>query len=131
VVGDIAANIDNIIEAAVYARDQLNADMIVFPELTITGYPAEDLLFRADFITAANNAIYQLADRVAGIALVVGFPERDGNKLYNSAVVLHQALYWPVTASRHSLIMGCLMSNGISLPGISPVVFEFNGTSLA
>ena len=71
-VGNITANVNNIIEAAVYARDQLNADIIVFPELTITGYPAEDLLLRADFITAANNAVYQLIDRVAGIALVVG-----------------------------------------------------------
>jgi NAD+ synthase (glutamine-hydrolysing) len=36
---------------------------------------------RSDFITAANNAVYQLVERVAGIALVVGFPERDGSAL--------------------------------------------------
>ena len=92
-VGNITANVNNIIEAAVYARDQLNADIIVFPELTITGYPAEDLLLRADFITAANNAVYQLVDRVAGIALVVGFPERDGNKLYNSVAGITSRRY--------------------------------------
>ena len=89
-VGNIAANIDNIVNTAIHARDQLNADMVVFPELTVTGYPAEDLLFRSDFITAANNALYQIADRVIGIALVVGFPEYEGGKLYNSAAVLHQ-----------------------------------------
>ena len=63
-VGNIAANVDNIIKAAIYARDQLKADMIVFPELTLTGYPAEDLLFRADFITEANNAVYQLLTKL-------------------------------------------------------------------
>ncbi|MGZ5009741.1 MAG: nitrilase-related carbon-nitrogen hydrolase, partial [Methylobacter sp.] len=63
-VGNIAANVDNIVQAAAHARDELGADMIVFPELTLTGYPAEDLLLRNDFINTANNALYQLADRV-------------------------------------------------------------------
>jgi len=53
-VGNIAANVDNIIKAANLARDELLADMIVFPELIVTGYPAEDLLFRADFIEEAK-----------------------------------------------------------------------------
>ena len=72
-VGNIAANVDNIIKAASYARDELSADIVVFPELTITGYPAEDLLFRNDFISAANNAVYQIAECIADIAVVVGF----------------------------------------------------------
>lgn len=53
--------------------------VIVFPKLTITGYPAEDLLLRKDFIAAANNAIYTLAEQVKEIAIVVGFPELNGN----------------------------------------------------
>ncbi|MDD1607754.1 MAG: NAD+ synthase, partial [Methylococcaceae bacterium] len=54
-VGNIAANVQHIIETAHTARE-LGADIVVFPELTVTGYPAEDLLLRKDFITAANNA---------------------------------------------------------------------------
>ena len=88
VVGHIAANVDNIIAAAEYARDQLHADIVVFPELTITGYPAEDLLLRADFIETANNAVYEVAERVEGIAMVIGFPEQAEGVLYNSAAVL-------------------------------------------
>ena len=88
-VGDINANVNRITEAAVLARDELGADLILFPELIVTGYPAEDLLFRPDFITAANNAVYQLAGQVNDIALVVGFPEQDDGKLYNSAAMLH------------------------------------------
>ena len=89
-VGNITANVDNIIKTAIYARDELSADIVVFPELTITGYPAEDLLFRSDFIEVANNAIYQIADGITDVAVVVGFPERDGDNLYNSAAVLYQ-----------------------------------------
>ena len=59
-VGNINANVANIITAAIHARDELQAELVVFPELSIIGYPAEDLLLRADFIAAANNAIYQM-----------------------------------------------------------------------
>ncbi len=127
-VGNIAANVDNIARAAIHARDELGADMVVFPELTITGYPAEDLLLRADFITAANNALYQLADRVAGIALIVGFPERDGDKLYNSAAVLHQGAIVACYRKRALPNYGVFDEQRYFTAGNQPCVFEFNGT---
>ena len=127
-VGDIAANVDNIVKVATHARDVLGADMIVFPELTIAGYPAEDLLFRADFITAANNALYQLADSVAGIALVVGFPERDHDKLYNSAAVLHQGAILACYRKRALPNYGVFDEQRYFTAGIKPCIFEFNGT---
>ncbi len=127
-VGDIAANVDNIARAAIHARDELGADMVVFPELAITGYPAEDLLLRADFITAANNALYQLADRVAGIALVVGFPEHDGDKLYNSAAVLHQGAILACYRKRALPNYGVFDEQRYFTAGNQPCVFEFNGT---
>jgi NAD+ synthase (glutamine-hydrolysing) len=126
-VGNIAANVDNIIKAASYARDKLNADIVVFPELTITGYPAEDLLFRADFISAANNAVYQIAKCIPDIAVVVGFPERDGNSLYNSAVVLYQG---SILASYRKQILpnyGVFDEQRYFSAGNQPCVFEFNG----
>jgi NAD+ synthase (glutamine-hydrolysing) len=126
-VGNIAANVNNIIEAAVYARDQLNADIVVFPELTITGYPAEDLLLRDDFIAEANNAVYQLVDRVPGIALVVGFPERDDNKLYNSAVVLHQGVMLACYRKQALPNYGVFDEQRYFTAGNQPCVFEFNG----
>ncbi len=127
-VGNIEANVDKIIEASVYARDHLNADLVVFPELTITGYPAEDLLFRADFIAAANNAIYLLAERVTDIAMVVGFPERDDNKLYNSAVVLHQGVILACYRKQILPNYGVFDEQRYFTAGHQPCVFEFNGT---
>ena len=127
-VGNITANIDNIIASAIYARDQLHADIVVFPELTITGYPAEDFLFRADFIAAANNAIYQLADQVTDIAMVVGFPESDGNNLYNSAVVLHQGVILACYRKQALPNYGVFDEQRYFTAGNQPCVFEFNGT---
>ncbi|MDD5460393.1 MAG: NAD+ synthase [Methylococcales bacterium] len=127
-VGNIAANVDNIIKAANYARDELGADIIVFPELTITGYPAEDLLLRIDFIIEANNAVYQLADCIAGIAVVVGFPEREGNKLYNSAVVLHQGVKLACYRKQALPNYGVFDEQRYFTAGDRSCVFEFNGT---
>ncbi len=88
VVGDIARNRQKIIDTAIEARDHLGADLCVFPELTITGYPPEDLLFRPDFIATAQQAIHEIAQQTLGIDVVVGFPESSPEGLYNSAAVL-------------------------------------------
>ncbi|MDD2723359.1 MAG: NAD+ synthase [Methylovulum sp.] len=127
-VGNIAANVENLIAAAIYARDELQAGLIVFPELSIIGYPAEDLLLRADFIAAANNAVYHLADHVTGIALVVGFPELDGDKLYNSAVVLHQGAILARYRKQALPNYGVFDEQRYFVPGNDSCVFEFNGT---
>ncbi|MEQ1637244.1 MAG: NAD+ synthase [Methylococcales bacterium] len=87
-VGDIAANSQKIIQAAISARDQLGADICVFSELAITGYPPEDLLFRPDFISQAAEAVAELARHTQGIDVVLGFPESTEEGLYNSAAVL-------------------------------------------
>ncbi|MEQ1531826.1 MAG: NAD+ synthase, partial [Methylococcales bacterium] len=126
-VGNVAANVNNIIQTAIYARDELAAELIVFPELTITGYPAEDLLFRADFIAAANNALYQLAEAISGIAVVVGFPEHDGEKLYNSAAVLHQGAVLACYRKQALPNYGVFDEQRYFTAGQQPCVFEFNG----
>ena len=98
VVGDIQGNIDKIIFTSIQARDELEADVIVFPELSVTAYPPEDLLFRAEFIQQAGLAVSTIARETMGIQVILGFPERGKqDKLYNSAAVLHkgeiQAVY--------------------------------------
>ena len=87
-VGGIDTNKTKIIQIAENARDNNAADIIVFPELSITGYPPEDLLLRPDFIKKANQAVLDIALAVQGIDIVLGFPELEGEYLYNSAAVL-------------------------------------------
>jgi len=91
-VGGIEANQTKIIQTAKHARDQLGADLIVFPELTVTGYPPEDLLLRPDFIKQARQAVLDIAQTVQGIDIVLGYPEQEAGFLYNTAVVLRDGL---------------------------------------
>lgn len=86
-VADIQANTAKIIAAAEQAKQQ-QADAIVFPELCVTGYPPEDLLFREDFIRQAQLAVSRISAAVQDIALVIGYPQRQDGKLYNTAAAL-------------------------------------------
>ncbi len=87
-VGDIKTNTENIIEAAKEARFHHGAHAIVFPELTITGYPPEDLLLRPDMTGRIQVALKEILARTSGIDVVVGYPKREGDCLYNVASVL-------------------------------------------
>lgn len=87
-VGDITGNTNKMIAAAQQARDELHADMIVFPELALSGYPPEDLVLRHDFTQAVQHALHKLAHGVLNIMMVVGYPERTPMGVFNSAAVL-------------------------------------------
>ncbi len=87
-VGDIIGNRRKIIAASKEARDSLNADMIVFPELALTGYPPEDLLLRKDFHAQIQQSLNIIKDAVSGIDMLIGYPERVRDNLYNSACVI-------------------------------------------
>ncbi len=86
-VGDVAGNTAKILEYAARARDQLQADLVVFPELSICGYPPEDLLFHAGLRLRTEQALAEVRDSVRGIAVLVGFPEYVDDEIYNSCVV--------------------------------------------
>ena len=70
-------------EAAVAA----GCDMVVFPELVVTGYPPEDLLLKPAFVVAASNTVAKLAARTGDCTAVIGYPEPADGGLYNSAAV--------------------------------------------
>lgn len=83
-VGDIAGNLQKHIAAANKAKTELKADIIVFPELSLTGYPPEDLLFRPAFIEEAQTALETLIAEVKDIHCLVGYPYQEGHALYNT-----------------------------------------------
>ena len=87
VVGDVAGNTEKICEYSARARDALRADLVVFPELSICGYPPEDLLFHSGLRRRVDNAVDSIRSSVKDIAVLFGFPEYDGDSIYNSAVV--------------------------------------------
>jgi NAD+ synthase (glutamine-hydrolysing) len=85
-VGDIASNAARI-HAGIEAARDAGADLVLFPELALTGYPPEDLLLREHFLHDARAALHRLAGAAQGIVAVVGFPEL-AEAVYNSAAVL-------------------------------------------
>lgn len=87
-VGDITGNTNKIITAANKACAE-NADIIVFPELALCGYPPEDLILRFDFNEAITKALEKIAQAVPNIMIVLGYPHREADNIYNAAVVLH------------------------------------------
>jgi len=87
-VGDIRGNADRVLEAARVARDQQQADAVVFPELTLTGYPPEDLLLRRELIQRVESELQRLCESASGIDLIVGYPRCRDGKLYNAAGVI-------------------------------------------
>jgi len=92
-VGDINGNSDKIIKAAKNARFHHGADIIIFPELALTGYPPEDLLLRPNLATKVEAALNYIKNEVQDIYILVGFPLRDGELLYNSAALLYQGKF--------------------------------------
>ena len=86
VVGDLDGNCARIGGRLREAREA-GADLVLFPELAVTGYPPEDLLFRPEFLRQARRSLDRVAAETTGIAALVGFPwlERD---LYNACAVL-------------------------------------------
>ncbi len=101
-VGDLAGNAARILEFTARAR-AAGADLVLTPELSLCGYPPEDLLLRDGFLADCRRELERLAPRVQGTALVVGFPELapDGRR-YNAAALIRDGRIAAV-ARKHDL----------------------------
>jgi NAD+ synthase (glutamine-hydrolysing) len=127
VVGDVDGNTSRIIAAADEARDRLRADVVMLPELAVSGYPPEDLLFHSGLRTQVARSLDQLRSDVRGITLIAGYPEYDGAKIYNSAIVIRDG---KVLANHRK---ACLPNYRVFdekryfTPGTEPTVVDLNG----
>ncbi len=127
VVGDVEGNTAKIIDHAQRARDADGADIVVFPELGICGYPPEDLLFHAGLRHDVEAAVAKIRDAVFGIAILVGFPEYDGGHIYNACAVLHDGKV--VAQYRKQLLPNYAVFDEKRYfePGKAAAVFRLNG----
>ena len=85
-VGDLDGNARKVVEYVERART-LKADIVAFPELAVTGYPPEDLVFRRQFVRDNRARMERIVEATEGIAIVLGFVEREGDSIYNAAAV--------------------------------------------
>ncbi len=87
-VGDVNKNTNNVIAWSQQAQQQ-GADLILFPELTLVGYPPEDLLLRQELFRQVAEGIKIIQREVKDIIVVIGYPELENNLIYNSAIAIY------------------------------------------
>jgi NAD+ synthase (glutamine-hydrolysing) len=94
-VGDLAGNAAKIIEFSQRAAEK-GADLVIFPELAITGYPPEDLLLKPQFISDNLAALQKVKDRIKDIIAIVGFVDRKGKDIFNAAAIIYKGRIYGV-----------------------------------
>jgi len=87
-VGDIEGNAQKIISAILAARTTQHADLIVFPELALTGYPPEDLLYRSDLYERIDAVLPEICKQATDIAIILGYPAKTPTGCYNRAAFI-------------------------------------------
>ena len=127
-VGDTAGNARKVADGIARARDE-GASLVVFPELTLTGYPPEDLLLKTSFLDAARAALDELAGQTRGIVALVGFPER-ADDVYNSAAVLADGRVAGIYRKIHLPNYGVFDEQRYFQAGSEPALFELDGVRI-
>jgi NAD+ synthase (glutamine-hydrolysing) len=129
-VGAVRANAEKIAALIADARDVHHADLVLFPELALSGYPPEDLLLRPAFLADCQQAIEGIAAGVDGITAVVGWPQAVGSVVFNAASVI---LEGRIEATYHK----CELPNYAVFDerryfatDADPCVFEVNGVAV-
>jgi len=123
-VGDIAGNAARIVDHARRAADR-GADLVAFPEMALTGYPPEDLLFQPAFLAAADKTLRGLARALPkNVAALIGAPTVSGRAVRNSAVLVRNG---KIHARFHKWFLpnyGVFDEERYFAPGDAPVVFD-------
>jgi len=130
-VGDIKGNTDRVIESAEVALSDYRADMIVFPELTLTGYPPEDLLLRPSLELRIERALKRILDSILDITLVIGYPRRQGSQLYNSLAVLRGDKILATYDKQRLPSYQVFDEHRYFAPGSKPCLLELAGAKMA
>lgn len=127
-VGGVSANADRAIALLCEARDVHRADLVVFPELTLSGYPPEDLLERPGFLAECAAQLERVAAAcTGGIAAVVGWPEAVGGVVFNAASVLRDGRVETTYRKRKLPNYAVFDERRHFAPGHDDVVFEVAG----
>ncbi|OJX78268.1 NAD+ synthase [Magnetospirillum sp. 64-120] len=131
VVGDVAGNVARIRAARAQAAAQ-GAQLVVFPELVVSGYPPEDLVLKAAFLDAVEQAVEALAADTAdgGPALLVGAPWRVAGKLHNAALILDHGRVAASRLKHHLPNYGVFDEARVFAPGPVPGPVQFRGVRL-
>jgi NAD+ synthase (glutamine-hydrolysing) len=129
-VGNITANTEQVVAAARRARDEFGADLIVFPELTLTGYPPEDLLLRPACQTLVEAALERILEAVNDIHILLGHPEQTPEGRFNCASLLYNGQVVTSCRKHHLPNYSVFDEKRYFVPGPGYSVAEVSGISL-
>ncbi|MEE8203445.1 MAG: nitrilase-related carbon-nitrogen hydrolase, partial [Alphaproteobacteria bacterium] len=130
-VGDIDGNAERLLAARDEARDG-GADLVVFPELVVVGYPPEDLVLKPALQARVEAAIEALAARTGdgGPAMLVGAPRRENGRLYNAAWLLDSGKVEAVRLKHELPNYGVFDEKRVFFAGPLPGPLAFRGVPL-
>ena len=129
-VGHITGNGDRILERIAEARDRHGADLVVFPELALTGYPPEDLLLRPGFMRRTEALLAEIAAEVHGIDVIVGHPRTQGEQRFNSVSWLRDGKVIGVYDKQDLPNYAVFDERRYFAPGGKPLVIEVAGVAV-
>ena len=127
-VGDIAGNAQ-LIAGGIRSAREAGADLVLFPELAVTGYPPEDLLLREHFLADAASALRDLAGEARGLVAIVGFPER-AEDVYNSAALLADGAIHAIYRKVHLPNYGVFDEHRYFQAGPAGAVIQFGANQI-
>ncbi|WP_339746830.1 NAD+ synthase [uncultured Maricaulis sp.] len=131
VVGDVAGNLARARAAHADARTR-GADLIVFPELFLLGYPPEDLVLKPAAIEACQRALDTLAaDTKTGPAIIIGLPWRQGNLLHNAVALLDEGRLFALRFKHDLPNYSVFDEKRVFAPGPMPEIVKWRGIKLA
>lgn len=128
-VGGFEANARKV-ESACATALKMGADVVLFPELMITGYPPEDLLLKKSFIKDCQQTLKKIAPCTRGLTAVIGFAEQQGKHLYNSAALMHDGKH---VATAHKMLLpnyGVFDEKRYFSEGDEPLRFSLKGVQI-
>jgi len=120
-----------VIQAACFARDEQGADAVVFPELTLTGYPPEDLLLRPELMQRVEKGLALICTAISGIDVILGYPRARGDRLVNAAGVIRDG---QIVTEYHKQFLpnySVFDEKRYFEPGYETAVFEIKGVPVA
>ncbi|MBN8532430.1 MAG: NAD+ synthase [Alphaproteobacteria bacterium] len=128
-VGDIAGNERRILHARTQAKD---ASLVAFPEMSLAGYPPQDLILRPDFLDQCHASMLRLAEATkdGGPALLIGAPWRTDGHAYNAALLLEAGKIEIAALKRDLPNYGVFDEKRVFVPGKLPTSFSFRGHTL-
>ena len=129
VVGDFNFNADKIKQYLKQAK-RMGADVVLFPELAVTGYPPEDLLLKESFLKQCDKNLKKISRYTKGLTAIIGFAEKKGKAIYNSAALLSDGKH--IGTCRKMLLpnYGVFDEKRYFHEGNSPVKFRLKGATL-